>query len=87
MSESSYYHVPANAYQNPPPGMSTHSRWIALLLCLFLGVLGIHRFYVGKVWTGLLQMLTGGGFVVWTVIDFILILFGAFTDSEGRKLS
>ena len=65
---------------------STHNRWIALLLCLFLGLLGIHRFYVGKVWTGLLQMLTGGGFVVWTVVDFILILFGFFRDSEGRRL-
>ncbi len=68
-------------------GYSPHSKWIALLLCLFFGVLGLHRFYVGKVWTGLLQLLTGGGFVIWAVIDFILILFGAFADSEGRKLS
>ena len=66
---------------------SPHNRWIALMLCLFLGVLGIHRFYVGKVWTGVAQMLTGGGFIFWAVIDFFFILFGAFTDSEGRKLS
>ena len=79
------YSVPGAA--NPAyDGPSTHSRWIALLLCLFLGLLGIHRIYVGKVWTGLLQMVTGGGFVVWAVIDFFLILFGAFRDSEGRRL-
>lgn len=65
---------------------SPRSRFVAFMLCLFLGLLGIHRFYVGKAWTGLLQLLTGGGFVVWAVIDLIMIFFGFFTDAEGRRL-
>ena len=67
-------------------GTSDRKRLIALLLCWFLGLLGIHRFYVGKVVTGIIQLLTGGGFVIWAVIDFILILIGAFRDSDGRTL-
>jgi TM2 domain-containing membrane protein YozV len=59
----------------------------ALILCFFFGVLGVHRFYVGKIGTGLLQLLTGGGFVIWAVFDFIMIVIGSFTDKQGRKLT
>ncbi len=65
---------------------SPRSRLAALLLAFFLGVFGVHRFYVGKIWTGLLQLLTGGGFGIWAVIDFVLILLGIFTDAEGRPV-
>lgn len=65
---------------------SSYSRLAALLLCFFFGYLGIHRFYVGKFWTGVLQLLTLGGFGIWYVIDGILILCGVFTDSDGRRL-
>lgn len=58
----------------------------ALLLAFFLGSLGIHRFYVGKVGTGILQLLTLGGMGIWTLIDFILIAVGSFKDSEGRPI-
>jgi TM2 domain-containing membrane protein YozV len=58
-----------------------------LLLCFFLGVFGAHRFYVGKVGTGILQLITIGGLGIWTVYDFIIIVVGAFTDSDGNKIT
>lgn len=68
--------------------ISGKSRLAALLLCLFLGALGIHRFYVGKIGTGILMiilMFTGVG-EVWLLIDFIMIIAGAFTDKQGYKV-
>lgn len=58
----------------------------ALLLCLFLGALGIHRFYVGKIGTGILMLLTLGGLGIWQIIDIILIAVGSFTDKNGLPL-
>ena len=55
-----------------------------LLLCFFFGVLGVHRFYVGKVGTGILQLLTLGGLGIWALIDFIMIVVGSFTDKQGN---
>ena len=64
-------------------GISPKSRLVALLLCFFLGVLGIHRFYVGKIGTGLIWMLTLGLGGIGVLVDFILILLGAFRDKYG----
>jgi TM2 domain-containing membrane protein YozV len=58
----------------------------ALLLCFFLGGLGVHRFYVGKIGTGILMLLTLGGLGIWAIIDFVMIAVGSFTDKEGRQL-
>jgi TM2 domain-containing membrane protein YozV len=71
---------------NFPPDASPKSRLGALVLCYFLGIFGVHRFYVGKVGTGLLQLFTLGGLAVWTFIDLIMIIIGAFKDAEGRKV-
>ncbi len=59
----------------------------AFLLCFFLGVFGAHRFYVGKIGTGVLQILTLGGLGIWALVDFIMIIVGAFTDKEGNKIT
>lgn len=59
----------------------------AFLLCLLFGVLGAHRFYVGKIGTAILQLVTFGGLGVWALIDLILIIVGAFTDKEGNKIT
>jgi len=64
--------------------MSPYSRLAALLLCLFLGGLGVHRFYVGKVGTGVAMIFTLGGLGIWVLIDLIMIIVGSFTDAEGR---
>ena len=61
---------------------------IALLLCFFFGWLGVHRFYVGKIGTGLLLMFSSAiliGFF-WAFIDLIMIACAAFRDKEGRKI-
>lgn len=59
----------------------------AFLLCFFFGVLGIHRFYVGKVGTGIAQIFTLGGLGIWALIDMIMIIVGSFTDKDGAKLT
>jgi len=66
---------------------SDKSNTVALLLCLFVGFLGIHRFYVGKIGTGVVQLLTLGGLGIWAFIDLILIILQKFTDKEGNALS
>ena len=70
------------------PGISPKSRLICFLLCAFpiLGFLGAHRYYVGKVGTGILMMVTFGGLGVWWLIDLIFIGCGSFRDKEGNRL-
>jgi hypothetical protein len=65
---------------------SSKSRLMALLLCVFLGALGIHRFYVGKTGTGIVWLLTLGCLGVGALIDLIMIASGSFRDSEGRPV-
>ncbi len=66
-----------------PPGRD----WlVALLLSIFLGSLGIDRFYLGKIGSGLLKLFTFGGLGIWWLVDVILIAAGAMRDAQGRPL-
>jgi TM2 domain-containing membrane protein YozV len=67
-------------------GTSDKSNTVALLLCFFIGFLGAHRFYVGKIGTGVLMLITLGAFGIWALIDMIIIIMQKFTDSEGNTL-
>lgn len=60
--------------------VSKKSKITALLLCIFLGEFGAHRFYVGKIWTGILYLFTGGLFCIGWIVDIVLIISGKFKD-------
>ena len=63
------------------------SDWLTLfLLTFFVGVLGVHRFYTGKIGTGFLMLVTLGGFGVWLLVDLILVVTGQFTNKDGQKI-
>lgn len=66
--------------------LSDKSQFTAFLLSFLLGSLGVHRFYVGKVGSGIAMLLTAGGCLIWNLIDEIMIGMGSFTDAEGRPL-
>ena len=55
-------------------------------LCFLLGVFGVHRFYCGKIISGVLMVLTIGGLGIWALVDFVIVCFGEFTDSQRRKI-
>jgi hypothetical protein len=70
-----------------PAGSGGKSQLTALLICGFIGVMGIHRFYLGYTWQGIVQLLTAGVCGIWTTIDFVRIITGSLQpkDSEYEK--
>ncbi len=67
--------------------MKSEKDWlVTLLLCIFLGGIGAHRFYAGKIGTGILQLITVGGCGIWTLIDLIMIITGKFEDKDGNVI-
>jgi TM2 domain-containing membrane protein YozV len=60
------------------------SQMTALFLCLFLGGLGIHRFYLGYTWQGIVQLLTLGGLGIWSLIDLVRIITGSLQPKDGE---
>ena len=70
-----------------PAGAEGSKDWLTtFLLCLFCGGLGVHRYYVGKIGTGILYTLTLGLFGIGYLVDFIKILCGKFTDKDGNLI-
>ena len=89
------YYVPPQQFpqqpqwgmQQPYQQMGMQKDWLTtLLLCIFLGFLGVHRFYTGHIVIGLIQLFTFGGCGIWWLIDLIMIATGSFTDSNGLLL-
>jgi TM2 domain-containing membrane protein YozV len=68
---------------SPAIAVSGKSQVTALLLCLFVGIIGIHRFYLGYIWQGIVQVLTLGGLGVWSLIDLIRIITGDLQPKNG----
>ncbi len=92
---------PAPAAASPPPaapaaaapapaavaGDVSEKDWlVTLILAFVVGFLGVHRFYVGKIGTGILQLVTLGGCSIWAIIDVVLIAMGKFTDADGKTI-
>jgi TM2 domain-containing membrane protein YozV len=72
------------------PDASPKSRLATSLLCAlpayFFWVNGVHRFYLGKIGTGLLMLFTLGGLGIWTTIDFIFVVTGNMKDKDGKLI-
>jgi uncharacterized membrane protein YvbJ len=66
--------------------ISPKSRLATSLLAWYLGWLGVHRFYLGKIGTGILMILTFGGLAIWTIIDFIIAVTGNMKDKDGKLI-
>ena len=79
------HNQPVSSYETPR--VSKKNKMVALLLCIFLGVLGVHRFYVGKVGTGIIYLFTGGLFGIGWFIDVLLIATGSFKDKFDLPMS
>ena len=78
--------LPDEEEVDPRDLVSERSRGVALGLSIVLGMVGGHRFYVGKIGTGLGMLFTFGGFGLWWLYDIILVSTGEFTDIDGRRL-
>ena len=79
-------YTPQQPYNYQQNYVNQKDKWVALLLCIFVGVFGVHNFYVGKHFKGLLYLFTHGIFGIGWIIDIISIATGNFTDSKGIPL-
>ena len=70
-----------------PLDPSDKSRGVATALASLLGLFGAHRFYVGKIGTGILQLVTLGGLGIWMLVDLIMLVSGEFKDKEGNRIT
>lgn len=78
---------PADVPERAPAEVSEHSRAVALALGVVGGVFGLHRFYAGRVQSGICMCLTLGGLGIWYLYDITMIAVGEFRDGDGRRLT
>lgn len=69
---------------SPVAAAGEKSQIVAALLCWIVGTFGIHRFYLGYTWQGIVQILTFGGLGIWTLIDLVRILMGTLKPKDGE---
>lgn len=86
MSQQPYTAPYPQNYGYGQPSVSNKSFLTTWLLSLFVGIFGVDRFYLGKIGTGVLKLVTFGGFGIWALIDLILILANKMKDKQGRPL-
>lgn len=70
-------------------GNSDRDKGITTVLCVigFIAIAGLHRFYVGKIGTGILWLITGGFFLIGTIVDLVKICRNTFTDKNKKVIS
>ncbi len=69
------------------PGRSTKKILPAVILAFFFGIFGVHRFYAGRITSGVFQLLTLGGLGIWALVDMIVLLTGTFKDGKGNPIT
>ena len=69
------------------PAVNKQRHFLAVFFLSFMwGVFGVDRFYLGKYWTGLLKLLTFGGFGIWALIDLTMVMSGSMRDKQGNEM-